>query len=66
MRKTYLLLVAALGIGSLPAQQQPFSGTPELELSLHKLNELGSVLMIAAHPDDERRAAGICARPTFR
>jgi len=54
MRKTYLLLVAALGIGSLPAQQQPFSGTPELELSLHKLNELGSVLMIAAHPDDER------------
>jgi LmbE family N-acetylglucosaminyl deacetylase len=36
--------------------QQPFSGTPSLEQSLHKLNNLGTVLMIAAHPDDERTA----------
>jgi LmbE family N-acetylglucosaminyl deacetylase len=34
--------------------QQPFSGTPGLEESLRALNELGTVLMIAAHPDDER------------
>src|SRR5690242_16532761 len=34
--------------------QQPFSGAAELEQSLHRLNELGTVLMIAAHPDDER------------
>ncbi len=34
----------------------PFSGTPEIEHSLHKLNELGTILMIAAHPDDERTA----------
>src|SRR5437016_14406392 len=36
------------------AQQRPFSGAAEIEQSLHKLNELGTVLMIAAHPDDER------------
>ncbi|MGO9230511.1 MAG: PIG-L family deacetylase [Bryobacteraceae bacterium] len=38
----------------LAAQQQPFSGTPELLDSIERLNQLGSVLMIAAHPDDER------------
>jgi len=32
----------------------PFAGTAQIEQSLHKLNELGSVLMIGAHPDDER------------
>jgi LmbE family N-acetylglucosaminyl deacetylase len=36
------------------AQQRPFSGAVEIEQALHKLNELGTVLMIAAHPDDER------------
>ena len=42
---------------SLPlAAQAPFSGTPEVEQSLRRLNELGRVLMIAAHPDDERTA----------
>src|ERR1035441_5864482 len=50
---TSKLLLAALVL-PLAAQQQPFTGTAELELSLHRLNELGSVLMIAAHPDDER------------
>src|SRR4051812_26915784 len=40
----------------VPAQQRPFSGAPEVEHSLHKLNQLGTVLMIAAHPDDERTA----------
>src|SRR5947207_4813371 len=40
----------------LAAQQRPFSGAAEIEQSLHKLNELGTVLMIAAHPDDERTA----------
>ena len=42
---------------SLPlVAQAPFSGTPEVEQSLRRLNELGRVLMIAAHPDDERTA----------
>lgn len=36
--------------------QRALSGTPEIELALHKLNVLGSVLMIAAHPDDENTA----------
>jgi LmbE family N-acetylglucosaminyl deacetylase len=40
----------------LPAQLQPFTGTPAMEQSLRQLNELGTVLMIAAHPDDERTA----------
>src|SRR4051794_3748480 len=40
----------------LAAQQRPFSGAAEIEQALHKVNELGTVLMIAAHPDDERTA----------
>ncbi|MGA2132285.1 MAG: PIG-L family deacetylase, partial [Bryobacteraceae bacterium] len=41
----------------LPAYaESPFSGTPAIEQSLGKLNVLGSVLMIAAHPDDENTA----------
>ena len=35
---------------------EPFSGTPAIEQALGKLNVLGSVLMIAAHPDDENTA----------
>jgi hypothetical protein len=46
------LLFAALS--PLAAQQQPFSGAPDLLESVERLNQLGSVLMIAAHPDDER------------
>src|SRR5579871_6267001 len=38
----------------LAAAQPNISGTIEIEQSLQKLNELGSVLMIGAHPDDER------------
>jgi LmbE family N-acetylglucosaminyl deacetylase len=51
-----LLPLAALTLGLFPAcaQQPPFTGTPEIEQSLRQLNQLGSVLMIAAHPDDER------------
>lgn len=50
----FLLLVwFATQVVPVPAQPN-LSGTAELEESLRKLNELGSVLMIAAHPDDER------------
>jgi len=52
-----LILVALVFATLAPVEaQQSFSGTPELEQSLHRLNELGTVLMIAAHPDDERTA----------
>lgn len=36
--------------------QRNLAGTPEIKLALDKLNVLGSVLMIAAHPDDENTA----------
>jgi LmbE family N-acetylglucosaminyl deacetylase len=48
------LSAALLLSGFLFAQTRPFSGAAEIDQSLHKLNELGTVLMIAAHPDDER------------
>ncbi|MGP8246882.1 MAG: PIG-L family deacetylase [Bryobacteraceae bacterium] len=48
------LAVSFLFAVVLWAQPRPFSGAPDLEHSLRKLNELGSVMMIAAHPDDER------------
>jgi LmbE family N-acetylglucosaminyl deacetylase len=52
-----LILVMALWLDVGPARgQRNLSGTPEMELALHKLNTLGSVLMIAAHPDDENTA----------
>ncbi|HXK07406.1 MAG TPA: PIG-L family deacetylase [Verrucomicrobiae bacterium] len=53
-----LLALGALCLSTsapLPAQR-PFSGAAEIEHRLHKLNELGTVLHIAAHPDDERTA----------
>jgi len=52
-----LLLGAVLlaWLAPLPAQRS-FSGAAEIEQSLQKLNELGTVLHIAAHPDDERTA----------
>ncbi len=50
---TFLLFVAVV----VPVRaQRPFSGADEMEQRLHKLNELGTFLMIAAHPDDERTA----------
>src|SRR6516162_4370883 len=49
------IALIALYVSPLMAQR-PFSGADEVEQSLHKLNELGTVLHIAAHPDDERTA----------
>jgi LmbE family N-acetylglucosaminyl deacetylase len=52
-----LILVASHISLIVPLQaQRNLSGTPEIELALRKLNVLGSVLMIAAHPDDENTA----------
>src|SRR5690349_17473741 len=49
------LLFLSITLAALPVQaQRSFSGTAEIQQSLNKLNELGTVLMIAAHPDDER------------
>src|SRR5579859_3411329 len=52
-----LLLAAILLLIFAPAQgQRDLSGAAEIALQLEKLNVLGSVLMIAAHPDDENTA----------
>lgn len=52
---TFTLLAALLALLLTgPAQgQRDLSGAAEIALRLEKLNVLGSVLMIAAHPDDE-------------
>src|SRR6185436_8566079 len=50
-----MLLVPMLLAALAPLNaQRSFSGAAEVQQALHKLNELGTVLMIAAHPDDER------------
>jgi LmbE family N-acetylglucosaminyl deacetylase len=52
----FLVLTLSL-IAAVPlAAQRPFSGAIDIRQRLEKLNELGTVLMIAAHPDDERTA----------
>src|SRR5229473_8698801 len=52
--KIPLLLAAVLLLIFAPAQGQwDLSGAAEITLQLEKINVLGSVLMIAAHPDDE-------------
>jgi LmbE family N-acetylglucosaminyl deacetylase len=57
MLRTPATLAFAAILVSLPlCAQRPFSGAIEIEQSLQKLNELGTVLHIAAHPDDERTA----------
>ncbi|HJT88382.1 MAG TPA: PIG-L family deacetylase, partial [Bryobacteraceae bacterium] len=50
-----LLLLTTILVPGVPVGAQPaLSGTGQIEESLRKLNELGTVLMIGAHPDDER------------
>jgi LmbE family N-acetylglucosaminyl deacetylase len=52
----FLAAVVFLATSAPLVAQRPFSGTPEIEQTLARLNEFGRVLMIAAHPDDERTA----------
>ncbi len=57
--RTSPLLVAVAVAGYLAlgsAQEAPLRGTSELIQTLDRLSVLGSVLMIAAHPDDENTA----------
>ncbi len=60
MAKLYFMarLLAALLLitSSAVAQPTPRRGAAELQETLDKLNTLGSVLMMAAHPDDENTA----------
>src|SRR5271169_5443301 len=54
MRVSKVLLVFSI-LNSLYAQRE-LSGSAQIQLSLDRLNVVGSVLMIAAHPDDENTA----------
>lgn len=51
----FLLLLAALFCQNMSAQKH-FAGSAEIHHSMEKLLVTGSVLMIAAHPDDENTA----------
>jgi len=52
---TLALLLLALALAPLQAQRE-LHGYPQLKLALQRLQVLGSVLMIGAHPDDENTA----------
>lgn len=57
MSPSRLWLVLLLLFALPPAgAQRSLHGTAEIKLALERLNVLGSVLMIAAHPDDENTA----------
>src|SRR5689334_16061558 len=48
-----LLLIPFLLLSTLAAAQDQQPDAAEIKLRLNKLNFLGSVLYVAAHPDDE-------------
>ncbi len=56
MVKYWALALCALCVMPLRAAEELLTGTPAIRYSLAKLNVLGSVLMIGAHPDDENNA----------
>jgi len=51
-KKYFFFLLFFLSIQTFP-QPQPTLSSSEIKLALKKLDVLGSVLYIAAHPDDE-------------
>jgi len=53
MKKFLVALALFSGIGSISAQTQSEYNSAELAQALKKLNVVGSVLYVAAHPDDE-------------
>lgn len=53
MKKIVILLVFLLSILPINAQQPDKPSTAEIYESIKKLNFLGTVLYVAAHPDDE-------------
>ena len=54
---TVLGLVLLLSLFPAPARaQKDVAGETQMRLMLDELNNLGSVMMIAAHPDDENTA----------
>lgn len=56
IRRIYVLAVVLLASLMPAGAQRELSGSAEMRLALDRLNVTGSVLMIAAHPDDENTA----------
>ena len=57
VKDLFILFILLLTIAtSIKAQPERIKDAAELKLALEKLNTLGSVLYIAAHPDDENNA----------
>lgn len=56
LRSLLFLLVMALAAAPAATPPTPMSGAAELQQTLEKLNVLGSMMMLAAHPDDENTA----------
>lgn len=52
MQRFTLSLLLFLGLGCLQLHAQSYNPS-EIKLNLEKLNTVGTVLYIAAHPDDE-------------
>lgn len=57
MKYKIILLLSVLAGTMFFAQPQPALNSAEIKLALKKLDVLGSVLYIAAHPDDENTSA---------
>ncbi len=56
MKQALLILFSIITVGTTKAQLPIISTTTDIYLQLKKLKVLGSVLYIAAHPDDENNA----------
>jgi LmbE family N-acetylglucosaminyl deacetylase len=58
LRKWLLTILGPVLVFSLPvkAQQRGIPNAANLEIALNKLNVLGSILYVGAHPDDENTA----------
>jgi LmbE family N-acetylglucosaminyl deacetylase len=55
-RYTLYIFLAAAVMLTAATPPTPLSGSAELQQTLERLNVLGSVMMLAAHPDDENTA----------
>ena len=57
LRQAVCIVLLSLLLCAVPlSAQRQLSGAAEMKLALDRLNVLGTVLMIAAHPDDENNA----------
>jgi hypothetical protein len=53
MKRIFTILLASATLVQLKAQQAPAMPSSSIALAMKKLEVLGSVLYVAAHPDDE-------------